>query len=130
MVYSGDLVRRDESGRLYYVARRDRLIKTMGYRVSPDEVCDVIQASGLVADATAFAEPDPQRGESIVACVVLRTGTTLDELRRFCGVELPRYMQPARYLVLPEIPRNASGKHDLPKLKTLGEVPPATSDTT
>jgi len=118
VVYTGDLVRRDEEGRLYYVGRRDRMIKTMGYRVSPDEICDVIQASGFVADAAVFTEPDAQRGERIVGCVVLRGEATLDQLRRFCGIELPRYMQPARYAVLPEIPRNASGKHDLARLRT------------
>ena len=119
VVYSGDLVRRDDEGRLYYVGRRDRMIKTMGYRVSPDEICDVIQASGFVADAAVFSEPDVQRGQQIVGCVVLHSEGTLDQLRRFCGVELPRYMQPARYVVLPEIPRNASGKHDLAQLRTV-----------
>jgi acyl-CoA synthetase (AMP-forming)/AMP-acid ligase II len=119
VVYTGDLVRRDEDGRLYYVGRRDRMIKTMGYRVSPDEISDVIQASGLVADAAVLTEPDPQRGERIIGCVVLRAAATLEELRRFCGIELPRYMQPARYVVLREIPRNASGKHDLARLKVL-----------
>jgi len=86
VVYSGDLVRRDDQGLLYYVGRRDRMIKTMGYRVSPDEICDVIQSSGLVADAAVFTEPDEQRGERIVGCVVLRDEATLDQLRRFCGV--------------------------------------------
>ena len=95
------------------------MIKTMGYRVSPDEICDVIQSSGLVADAAVFTEPDEQRGERIVGCVVLRDEATLDQLRRFCGVELPRYMQPVRYALLDEIPRNASGKHDLPRLRSV-----------
>jgi acyl-CoA synthetase (AMP-forming)/AMP-acid ligase II len=117
VVYSGDLVRRDGEGRLYYVGRRDRMIKTMGFRVSPEEISDVIQASGLVTEAAIVTEPDAQRGEKIVACVVLRSEGTLDQLRRFCGVELPRYMQPARFVVLPAIPRNPSGKHDLQQLK-------------
>jgi acyl-CoA synthetase (AMP-forming)/AMP-acid ligase II len=118
VVYSGDLVRRDEEGRLYYVGRRDRMIKTMGFRVSPDEIADVLQASGLVTEAAIITEPDPQRGERIVACVVLRENETVDQLRRFCGVELPRYMQPARYVVMPSIPRNVSGKHDIMQLKS------------
>lgn len=117
VVYTGDLVRRDEEGRLFYVGRRDRMIKTMGFRVSPDEISDVLQASGLVTEAAVVTEPDPQRGERIVACVVLREKDTLDQLRRFCGVELPRYMQPAKYVVVPAIPRNMSGKHDIPQLK-------------
>jgi acyl-CoA synthetase (AMP-forming)/AMP-acid ligase II len=117
VVYSGDLVRRDAAGRLYYVGRRDRMIKTLGFRVSPDEICDVVQASGYVADAAIVTEPDARRGERIVACVVLKEGAALDELRRFCAVELPRYMHPARYEVLTKIPRNASGKHDIPALR-------------
>jgi acyl-CoA synthetase (AMP-forming)/AMP-acid ligase II len=117
VVYSGDLVRRDEEGRLFYVGRRDRMIKTMGFRVSPDEISDVLQASGLVTEAAVVTEPDPQRGERIIACVVLRENETIDQLRRFCGIELPRYMQPVRYIVMSAIPRNPSGKHDIPRLK-------------
>jgi len=117
VVYSGDLVRRDAEGLLYYVGRRDRMIKTLGFRVSPDEICDVVQASGQVSDAAVVTEPDPVRGERIVACVVLREGSTLEQLTRFCKMELPRHMQPARYVVLDAVPRNASGKHDIPTLK-------------
>jgi len=117
VAYSGDLVRRDEEGRLYYVGRRDRMIKTMGFRVSPEEISDVIQSSGLVSEVAIVTEPDPDRGERIVACIVFREGEALERLRRFCGVELPRYMLPTRYVVLPTIPRNSSGKHDLLQLK-------------
>lgn len=80
-------------GRLYYVGRRDRMIKTLGYRVSPDEITDVLFASGLVADAAITTEPDPQRGDRIVAHLVLRDGTTLEAIRRWSGVELPRHMR-------------------------------------
>jgi acyl-CoA synthetase (AMP-forming)/AMP-acid ligase II len=128
VVYSGDLVRSDEEGRLFYVARRDRMIKTMGFRVSPDEISDVLQASALVTDAAVVTEPDPERGERIVACVVLRENATIEQLRRFCGIELPRYMHPFRYIVLPAIPRNPSGKHDIPQLKAaLSEATPTAS---
>ncbi|HKC81971.1 MAG TPA: AMP-binding protein [Gemmatimonadaceae bacterium] len=129
VVYSGDLVRRDEEGRLYYVARRDRMIKTMGFRVSPEEITDVLQASGLVADVAIVTEPDPQRGERIIACVVLNDDAGLDQLRKFCGIELPRYMQPARFVALPSIPRNPSGKHDLQQLKAIAGSPTATATT-
>ena len=113
IVYSGDLVRRDAEGLLYYVGRRDRMIKTLGFRVSPDEICDVIQASGDVRDAAVVSTPDPVRGEAIVACVVLREPDALERLVRFCRVELPRHMQPVRYVVRDAIPRTASGKHDI-----------------
>jgi acyl-CoA synthetase (AMP-forming)/AMP-acid ligase II len=113
VVHSGDLVRRDAEGRLYYVGRRDRMIKTLGFRVSPDEIADVIYASRQVTEVAITSEPDEQRGERIVAHVVLAADGTLDALRRWCGVELPRHMQPARWDVRPSLPRNASGKHDL-----------------
>jgi acyl-CoA ligase (AMP-forming) (exosortase A-associated) len=113
VVYSGDLVRRDDEGLLYYVGRRDRVIKTLGYRVSPDEVMDVIFASGEVAEAIVGTETDEARGELIVAYVVLAPNGTLATLQRYCKTELPRYMQPARIEVRGELPRTSSGKFDL-----------------
>ena len=112
-VFSGDLVRRDGAGRLYYVGRRDRMIKTRGYRVSPDEIVDVLLASRLLVDAAVTSEPDPRSGDRIVAHVVLGSGATLEALRRWGGAELPRYMLPARWDVREVLPRTASGKHDL-----------------
>lgn len=117
VVFSGDLVRRDTEGRLYYVGRRDRMFKTLGYRVSPDEICDVLYASGQVSEGAVLTEPDEQRGERVVAFVVLRDGGSLEALRIFCANELPRYMQPARFEIRSELPRNMSGKHDLLTLR-------------
>lgn len=126
VVFSGDIVRRDEDGRLYFVGRRDRIIKTLGFRVSPDEVCEVLYASGDVAEALVGAEPDDQRGERIVAYVVLREGGDLDRVQRFCRTELPRYMQPARIETMTGLPRTGSGKFDLRAAEALvREAPPA-----
>ena len=83
----------------------------------------MIQSSGLTTEVAIVTVPDPLRGEGIVACVVLSDESTLETLRRFCVVELPRYMQPARFVVLAGIPRNASGKHDLPQLKLMISSP-------
>jgi amino acid adenylation domain-containing protein len=113
VVFSGDLVRREKDGWLYYVARRDRMIKTLGYRVSPDEVAEALYASGQVVEGIVGSEPDPERGERIVAYVVLKEQGTLERLEEFCRAELPRYMQPSRIEVRTELPRTSSGKHDL-----------------
>lgn len=113
VVFSGDLVRREADGWLYYVARRDRMIKTLGYRVSPDEVAEALYASGQVVEGIVGAEPDTERGERIVAYVVLKPEGTLERLEEFCRAELPRYMQPSRIEVRPELPRTSSGKHDI-----------------
>lgn len=128
VVHSGDLVRRDAEGLLYYVGRRDRMIKTLGYRVSPDEIADVMYQSGAIEEGVVVTEPDEQRGERIVAYVVLRQGATLQQLKVHCGTELPRYMQPARFEVREVLPRNANGKHDLQALGTAGRAQPALQD--
>ena len=117
VVWSGDLVRADEEGFLYYVSRKDRVIKSLGYRISPDEIADVMYASGQIAEGLVVGEPDEQRGQSIVAYVVLAEGGSLAKLRAHCGAELPRYMVPVRWEVLPSIPRNGSGKHDVLQLQ-------------
>lgn len=112
VVYSGDLVRRDEDGFLYFVGRRDGLIKTLGHRVSPDEVAEALYASGQVAEAVVSSEPDEARESRIVAHVVLRPGGTVARLEEHCRRELPGYMQPARYVAHAALPRTATGKFD------------------
>ena len=117
VVFSGDLVRRDADGWLYFVGRSQRMIKTLGYRVSPDEIATVLYASSEVAECIITAEADEARGERIVAFVVLAGGGSLERLRRYAGVELPRHMQPARFEVRDALPRLPSGKHDLAALR-------------
>jgi amino acid adenylation domain-containing protein len=112
VVFSGDLVYHDEDGDLFFVSREDTLIKTLGYRVSPDEVADALYGSGEVAEALVTAEPDELRGARIVAYVVLAANGQLERLEAFCGRELPRYMQPTRIEVRPALGRTPSGKYD------------------
>lgn len=112
VVFSGDFMFRDAEGDLHFVGRHDTLIKTLGYRVSPDEVVDVLYASGQVTEAIVTAEPDPARGSRIVAHVVLHPDGCLDRLQTFAARELPRYMQPSRFEVRAVLPRTPSGKHD------------------
>ena len=117
VVYSGDLVRRDADGFLYHVGRREKLIKTLGYRVSPDEVAAVLYASGEIVEAIVTSEPDEQRGERIVAYVVLRTRGSRQRLEAYGVAELPRYMQPARFELRASLPRLPSGKHDVESVR-------------
>jgi len=114
VVFSGDLVYQDDDGDLFFVSREDKLIKTLGYRVSPDEVADALYGSGEVVEALVTSEPDELRGARIVAYVVLAdTGAGgLDRLKSFCTRELPRYMQPSRIEVRSTLSRTPSGKHD------------------
>ena len=89
------------------------MIKTLGYRVSPDEVAEVLYASGQVLEAIVTTEPDELRGARIVAYVVLRGGGQLERLAEHVREELPSYMRPSRIEVHEELGRTASGKHDL-----------------
>jgi amino acid adenylation domain-containing protein len=117
VVFSGDLVRRDADGWLYFVGRSQRMIKTLGYRVSPDEIATVLYASGETAECIITSEPDEVRGERIIAFVVLAGGGSLDRLRLYAGVELPRHMQPSRFEVRESLPRLPNGKHDIRALR-------------
>ena len=117
VVYSGDMVRRDEAGFLYFVSRRDRLIKTLGFRVGPDEVVDVLFASGQISEAAITTEPDTQRGERIIAYVVLGATGSRPALEVFCRTELPRHMQPARIEWRASLARLPSGKYDMDAIR-------------
>jgi amino acid adenylation domain-containing protein len=112
VVFSGDLVYRDEEGDIFFEGRRDTMIKTLGYRVSPDEVTEVLYASGEVVEAVVAAEEDELRGTRIVAYVVLAENGDLERLKAFCTAELPRYMQPSRFERRSSLSRTSSGKFD------------------
>ena len=112
VVYSGDLAYRDEDGDIFFVGREDGMIKTMGYRVSPDEIVEVLHASGEVVEAVVTSEPDDARGARIVAAVVLAAHGRLERLEAYATRELPRYMQPSRIEVREALERTATGKHD------------------
>lgn len=120
VVFSGDLGKRDDEGFLYHVGRRDRQLKTLGYRLSPEEVAFALVSSGHAAEAVVTGVPDPVRGTALVAHVVLAGGSTLDELRAAAGRDLPSYMQPVRYRVWPDLPRGPTGKYDLAVLDEPG----------
>lgn len=114
-VFSGDTVRMDAAGFLYFVGRRDEMIKTSGYRVSPTEVEEALYASGLVGECIAFGIPHPLLGQAIQVVATPATGSaaTADELIAACRDRLPAYMVPAGIeLRRGPLPRNANGKID------------------
>ncbi len=114
-VWSGDTVRMDEEGFLYFISRRDEMIKTSGYRVSPTEVEEVIYATGLVGEAAALGIAHPVLGQAIVVVATARDGVRLDtqELLARCRQQLPAFMVPAHVTVREgSLPRNPNGKID------------------
>jgi acyl-CoA ligase (AMP-forming) (exosortase A-associated) len=113
-VWSGDTVRMDEEGYLYFIGRKDEMIKVSGYRVSPTEVEEAVHASGMVLEAAAFGVPHPALGQAIVLLAVAREGE-LDaaQLLKECQRRLPAYMVPAHVeLREGQFPRNPNGKID------------------
>jgi acyl-CoA ligase (AMP-forming) (exosortase A-associated) len=114
-VFSGDTVRRDAEGFLYFVGRNDEMIKTSGYRVSPTEVEEAIYATRLVGEVAAFGTAHPALGQVIVVIVTPPAGGTLesDRLLAECRKHLPAYMVPATIDVRAgPLPRNPNGKID------------------
>jgi acyl-coenzyme A synthetase/AMP-(fatty) acid ligase len=112
-VWSGDTVRKDEEGFIYFVGRRDEMIKTSGYRVSPTEVEEVAFASGLVAEAAAFGIPDERLGQTIVLIAHSKDGgEPTAELLSYFTQTLPQYMAPKVVMWRAQLPRNANGKID------------------
>jgi acyl-CoA synthetase (AMP-forming)/AMP-acid ligase II len=114
-VWSGDTVRRDEEGFLYFISRRDEMIKTSGYRVSPTEVEEVVYATGLVGEAAALGIAHPVLGQAIVIVATAPSQGALDlqALLTQCRERLPAYMVPARILERKaSLPRNPNGKID------------------
>ena len=114
-VFSGDTVRADEEGYLYFIGRRDEMIKTSGYRVSPTEVEEVLYSQPGVMEAAIFGVPHTTLGEAIVGLVVPREGHSLDEhaLIRATREALPTFMVPARLIESQTLlPRNPNGKVD------------------
>ncbi|MBV7534775.1 acyl-CoA ligase (AMP-forming), exosortase A system-associated [Duganella sp. sic0402] len=111
-VWSGDTVRADDQGYLYFIGRTDDMIKTSGYRVSPAEIEEVVYASGMVIEAAAFGIPHPMLGQAIALVAVV---DELDsaELLAVCKRALPAYMVPALLEVRTQpLPRNPNGKID------------------
>jgi acyl-CoA ligase (AMP-forming) (exosortase A-associated) len=117
-VWSGDTVRRDEDGYLYFVGRRDEMIKSSGYRVSPTEVEEAVYATGLVVDAVATGAAHPRVGQAIVVIASPAAGKPADSDALLTALRqaLPNYMVPQVVLWREDLPRNPNGKFDRPRL--------------
>ncbi|KWX66511.1 acyl-CoA ligase (AMP-forming), exosortase A system-associated [Mycobacterium sp. NAZ190054] len=113
-VWSGDTVVADEDGFLYFVGRKDDMIKTSGYRVSPTEIEEVAYETRLVHAAVALGVDDEDLGQRVVLAVTPADAETFDsaalvaELRQ----RLPLYMLPSSVVVSEDIPRSPNGKFD------------------
>ena len=116
-VWSGDTVKRDEEGFLYFIGRRDDMIKCSGYRISPAELEDTLYHLELIDEVVALGIADEQLGQAVLLAIkpssnVSPDDNTIKAIKRFCQQELPNFMQPKYIEFVDQLPRNPNGKID------------------
>ncbi len=117
VVFSGDRVRADAAGRLYFEGRLDEQIKVAGFRISPEEIESVAHAAADVEEAVALGLPDPAGGNQRLVLHVAPDEVDLDALRHHLRGHLAPYQQPAAIVRHAALPRSANGKFDRQALK-------------
>jgi len=124
VLHTGDVVRRDEDGYLWFVGRKDAQFKVADYRVNPDEIEQALTSSGLVAHAVAFGARDAKRGTVVHAAIFARDDAPVDEtaIRKHCRRVLPAHLVPVKLHVWKdEMPIVGPGKPDRARIiETLG----------
>jgi acyl-coenzyme A synthetase/AMP-(fatty) acid ligase len=113
-VWSGDTVYADEEGFLYFVGRKDDMIKSSGYRISPSEVEEVVFKTGQVSECAAIGVPHPDIGQAVV---VVASGSNPGddasaEILSACRATLPNFMVPGQIVWQEKLPKNPNGKID------------------
>ena len=113
-LYTGDIGKMDENGWFYVIDRKKDLIIASGYNIWPREVEDTLYLHPAVKEACVVGIPDPYRGETVKAFVVLneeyKGKVTPEELVEFCRGKMAAYKYPRIVEIIPEIPKTASGK--------------------
>ena len=121
-VFSGDTVRQDDEGYLYFIGRRDEMMKTSGYRVSPTEVEEILYATRLVGECVAFGVDHSQLGHAIQVIATSHDGISaldVSALLAECKSRMPAYMVPHHVEERSApLPRNPNGKIDRKLLAT------------
>jgi long-chain acyl-CoA synthetase len=109
--YSGDLFRMDADGYLYFVARKDDIIKSRGEKVAPKEVENVLYALPGVLEAAVIGVPDPVLGEAVAAFVVIEPDSLSEaQVLAHCRANLENFMAPKYVEFCLELPKTSSGK--------------------
>lgn len=119
VVYSGDQVRIDGDGFLFFVGRKDEMIKCSGIRISPTEIEELLYKTGLVHTAMAMGAPHEMLGHSVYVIVVPAQGIDLSQEKLIvaCRQSMPPYMVPAEVEIRASMPQNATGKLDRATIK-------------
>ncbi len=111
-LYTGDIVRMDEDGYFFIVDRKKELIKPGGFQVWPREVEEVIASNPKVLEVGVAGVPDPDRGEAVMAWIVLKLGQQAapEEIQDWCRGRLAPYKVPTRIEFRPDLPKTNVGK--------------------
>ena len=119
VVYSGDYVRTDDMGLLYFIGRKDEMIKCAGNRISPMEVEEILYRNDEISDTVVFGLPDEIYGQSVMAVVSVTADAEVDVkgLKNYCRETMPPYMVPKEIEIRDTLPRNANGKLDRSAIK-------------
>ncbi|MFO0838465.1 MAG: amino acid adenylation domain-containing protein [Phycisphaerae bacterium] len=118
---TGDVVYADEQDDLIFVGRRDRMVKRRGYRIELGEIEAGLYKHPQIREAAAIAREQPE-GVQIVVFLSGKTSEPLSPiaLKQFCAANLPAYMIPDRFELLPDLPRTSTGKVDYQALMRRG----------
>ncbi|WP_196140081.1 acyl-CoA ligase (AMP-forming), exosortase A system-associated [Aliikangiella sp. G2MR2-5] len=110
-VWSGDTVVKDEEGYLYFIGRKDDMIKSSGYRISPSEIEEIVYQFPSIKEVSAIGVPHPQLGQAIVLVIKTEYEEFSEEaLLKHCQKQMPNFMQPKAIKVVADLPRNPNGK--------------------
>ncbi|MFZ2464298.1 MAG: long-chain-fatty-acid--CoA ligase [Caldibacillus thermoamylovorans] len=111
-LHTGDMGYMDEEGYFYIVDRKKDMIIASGYNIYPREIEEVLYEHPAVKEVVVAGVPDPYRGETVKAYIVLKEGTTVteDELNKFARKNLAAYKVPRKYEFRDELPKTTVGK--------------------
>jgi long-chain acyl-CoA synthetase len=120
VLYAGDLFRMDEEGYLYFVSRKDDIIKSRGEKVSPKEIEDVLHGLEGVEEVAVIGVPDPVLGQAIKAIIVAKKSASLSQeaVLRCCADHLEDFMMPKYVEFRDELPKTDVGKIKKRELRT------------
>jgi amino acid adenylation domain-containing protein len=112
LLYTGDLFKTDEDGFLYFVGRKDDIIKSRGEKVSPKEIENCLYSMEGVVEAAVVGVPDDVLGQAIKAFIVRRQGSKITEreVQAYCKARLEDFLVPKFVQFVPDLPKTDTGK--------------------
>jgi acyl-CoA synthetase (AMP-forming)/AMP-acid ligase II len=116
---TGDMVRDEGEGSYVFVGRKDRMVKRRGYRVELGEIESALYRHPSIAEAAVVALPDPESGVRVRAFLnwTDEAPPSTIAMKQFCADNLPAYMIPDQFSVLPSLPRTSTDKVDYRQLE-------------